>query len=70
LKNVAKTKKQLKNGPSVVIQRPLPVIEKRDDTDYENITIWSWNVNGIRAIIKKNRIQEFFEKTKPMILCC
>ena len=33
-----------------------------------NVQIWSWNVNGIRAIVKKNRIQEFFEKVNPTIL--
>jgi exodeoxyribonuclease-3 len=32
------------------------------------LQIWSWNVNGIRAIVKKNRIQEFFEKANPIIL--
>ena len=39
------------------------------DVDMSNLQIWSWNVNGIRAILKKNRIQEFFEKANPTILC-
>ena len=26
------------------------------DVDMSNLQIWSWNVNGIRAILKKNRI--------------
>ena len=36
--------------------------------DMSELTMWSWNVNGIRAIVKKNRIQEFFEKVNPTIL--
>ena len=26
------------------------------ELDFKNFQIWSWNVNGIRAIVKKNRI--------------
>lgn len=40
-----------------------------DDIDLAKLQIWSWNVNGIRAVIKKNRIQEFFERAQPSILC-
>ena len=36
--------------------------------DEENFQIWSWNINGIRAILKKNRLQEFFEKANPIII--
>lgn len=39
-----------------------------DEIDMNNLQIWSWNVNGIRAILKKNRLQEFFEKINPAIL--
>ena len=46
----------MQSGPSIVIQRPLSLVKKADNCDYENITIWSWNVNGIRAVVKKNRI--------------
>ncbi len=31
--------------------------------------IYSWNVNGIRAVIKKGAIQEFVAKHDPDILC-
>jgi len=31
--------------------------------------IYSWNVNGIRAVVRKGAIQEFMEKHKPDILC-
>lgn len=31
--------------------------------------LYSWNVNGIRAIEKKGALKEFFESEKPDILC-
>jgi exodeoxyribonuclease-3 len=31
--------------------------------------IYSWNVNGIRAVVKKGTIQEFIAKHQPDILC-
>jgi exodeoxyribonuclease-3 len=31
--------------------------------------IYSWNVNGIRAVIKKGALQEFIAKHQPDILC-
>lgn len=31
--------------------------------------IYSWNVNGIRAVIRKGALQEFIAKEKPDILC-
>jgi exodeoxyribonuclease III len=31
--------------------------------------IYSWNVNGIRAVIKKGALQEFIAKEQPDILC-
>lgn len=33
------------------------------------IRIYSWNVNGIRAVIKKNQFVPFIEKEQPDILC-
>jgi exodeoxyribonuclease-3 len=33
------------------------------------MNIISWNVNGIRAVIKKGNFQPFIEKYKPDILC-
>ncbi len=33
------------------------------------IKIYSWNVNGIRAVTKKNALQPFLDKEKPDILC-
>ncbi len=32
-------------------------------------TIYSWNVNGIRAVIKKGEFNKFIEKYEPDILC-
>lgn len=32
-------------------------------------TIWSWNVNGIRAVIKDGTFAAFMEKAAPKILC-
>ena len=37
--------------------------------DLKELKIWSWNVNGMRAVLKKNRIQEFFERVQPDIVC-
>jgi exodeoxyribonuclease III len=31
--------------------------------------IYSWNVNGIRAVVRKGSLQEFMAKEKPDILC-
>ena len=31
--------------------------------------LYSWNVNGIRAVINKGAFQSFIEKEKPDILC-
>lgn len=31
--------------------------------------IYSWNVNGIRAVVKKGTFQEFIAKHKPDVLC-
>lgn len=31
--------------------------------------IFSWNVNGLRAVIRKGALQEFVEKYQPDILC-
>ena len=31
--------------------------------------IYSWNVNGIRAVVRKNALQEFMAKHNPDILC-
>lgn len=33
------------------------------------ISIYSWNVNGIRAVIKKNALTPFLEKQQPDIVC-
>lgn len=33
------------------------------------ITLYSWNVNGIRAVINKGEFQKFMAKYKPDILC-
>jgi exodeoxyribonuclease-3 len=34
-----------------------------------SIKIYSWNVNGIRAVVRKGLFTEFVEKEKPDILC-
>jgi exodeoxyribonuclease-3 len=31
--------------------------------------IYSWNVNGIRAVIRKGALQDFIKKHQPDILC-
>ena len=33
------------------------------------LKIFSWNVNGIRAVVKKNALQPFLDAEQPDILC-
>jgi exodeoxyribonuclease-3 len=33
------------------------------------LRIFSWNVNGLRAVLRKNALQEFIASEKPDILC-
>ena len=33
------------------------------------LKIYSWNVNGLRAVIKKGALQDFIDKENPDILC-
>ena len=35
----------------------------------KNIKILSWNVNGLRAVIRKGEFQKFIKKYKPDIVC-
>ncbi|CAI2359653.1 unnamed protein product [Moneuplotes crassus] len=35
----------------------------------DEITIWAWNVNGVRAMIKKKKLDDFFKSVNPEILC-
>jgi exodeoxyribonuclease III len=35
----------------------------------KNIKIYSWNVNGIRAVIRKGELTKFLKKHNPDILC-
>ncbi len=34
-----------------------------------NMKLYSWNVNGIRAVLKKGTFQEFIKKEQPDVLC-
>ena len=44
---------------------------RRADTNSRNpiVNIYSWNVNGIRAIIRKGDFHDFIERHQPDILC-
>lgn len=33
------------------------------------LRIFSWNINGLRAVLRKGALQEFIEKEKPDVLC-
>jgi exonuclease III len=33
------------------------------------MNIWHWNVNGLKTILKKNKLKVFLETYKPKILC-
>ncbi len=39
------------------------------NTDMSKTTIFSWNVNGVRAVIKKGEFGPFIKKYQPDILC-
>lgn len=38
-------------------------------TAVQSMKIYSWNVNGIRAVVKKEALQAFMSKHQPDILC-
>ncbi|MBR3256994.1 exodeoxyribonuclease III [Candidatus Saccharibacteria bacterium] len=33
------------------------------------LSLYSWNINGLRAVLKKGNLQDFIEKESPDILC-
>ena len=33
------------------------------------VDIWSWNINGVNAIIEKGELKSFIDKNSPTILC-
>lgn len=35
----------------------------------KKISLWSWNVNGINAVIERGDFQKFMNKVDPIILC-
>lgn len=35
----------------------------------KKIKISSWNVNGLRSVISKNKLQEYIKYSQPDILC-
>ena len=35
----------------------------------KDLRLFSWNINGIRAAIKKNALQDFLAQETPDILC-
>ena len=37
--------------------------------EYRSMKIYSWNVNGIRAVLKKGTLQAFLDGHRPDILC-
>jgi UDP-galactopyranose mutase len=39
------------------------------DFESDTIKIYSWNVNGIRAVIGRKQLQTFIEKYSPDVLC-
>ena len=41
----------------------------KQDTAMNGLRIYSWNVNGIRAVIKRGDFQRFIETHQPDILC-
>lgn len=35
----------------------------------DKISLWTWNVNGINAVLTKKALQEFLDNEEPDILC-
>lgn len=38
-------------------------------SDYKHMKLYSWNVNGIRAVLNKGAFQKFIEEHQPDVLC-
>lgn len=47
------------------VKRLRSAISKEEDM----LKIFSWNVNGLRAVLRKGALQDFIEKYQPDILC-
>lgn len=56
-----------KHVPLIDSQEEVKVLEDFDSS--KAAKIWSWNVNGIRATISKNILQNFIKDKDPDILC-
>lgn len=50
-------------------QLRLELSKKYGTLTYISMKIYSWNVNGIRAVYKKGALQEFIAKHQPDVLC-
>jgi exodeoxyribonuclease-3 len=61
---------QARNKEAVNVQAKNPQVgDVGAGNTGKSITLFSWNVNGIRAVHKKGEIQVFLEKYKPDFLC-
>lgn len=40
-----------------------------DDFVDGKVDVWSWNVNGVNAVIDKGNLKEFLTKNDPTVLC-
>jgi len=40
-----------------------------DTFQASEVSIWSWNVNGIRATISSGKLLEFIKDVDPDVLC-
>ena len=50
----------------MISARPL---KNATSNEVNMLRIFSWNVNGIRAVLRKGELQKFIEKYQPDILC-
>ena len=55
---VTETKAASVNNPEAVIS------SAAEESKGQEIKIWHWNVNGIRAVLNSNKFQEFVKKGK------
>ncbi|CAI2370819.1 unnamed protein product [Moneuplotes crassus] len=67
------TKETQKKKSQAMLQRffksNVEEVKFKDDFEQEDIKIWAWNINGIRAFLTKGVLKTFLEQHTPDILC-
>ena len=70
---VTKTMKKVSTGnffpPPCLDLKKLEKNELLKDYNGEKIKISSWNVNGIRAVLRKKNLEQYFKQTDLDLIC-